>query len=250
MGEFSRDDRLEIVYEDGHPSYFKEKPQNTLAITESTASYLQVARPVSASGYLSGTSTPGSISRAGSPAPSSALSSRGTSPIRLSPSMFTRSTRSLSSAARGRSHSILSDIETEEPPVFNLSNPEIVIEDDTSGIQPLKVEDAATPEPYGRRLIPQIMDELAAVQPERIVFSLATLSGNTLEQKHISARTFTKAVDKTAWWLHSQVGKPDSIQPVGYIGPRMFTLDSRHSIFVDLNSLTLKLSQTISDTSS
>jgi hypothetical protein len=133
-------------------------------------------------------------------------------------------------------------METEELPVFNLSNPEIVIEDDTSGIQPLKVEDAPTSEPYGRRLIPHIMDELASVQPERIVFSLATFFGNTLEQKHISARTFTKAVDKTAWWLHSQVGKPDSIQPVGYIGPRMFTLDSRHSIFVDLNSLTLKLS--------
>uniref|UniRef100_A0A0B7KRU7 Carrier domain-containing protein n=1 Tax=Bionectria ochroleuca TaxID=29856 RepID=A0A0B7KRU7_BIOOC len=224
MGEFSRDDRLEIVYEDGHPSYFKEKPQNTLAITESTASYLQVARPVSASGYLSGASTPGSMSRAGSPAPSSALSSRGTSPIRLSPSMFTRSTRSSSSAARGRSCSTTSEIETKEPPVLNLNNPEIVIEDDTSGIQPLKVDDTATPEPYGRRLIPQIMDELAAVQPERIVFSLAALSGNTLEQKHVSARTFTKAVDKTAWWLHSQVGKPDSIQPVGYIGPH----DLRH----------------------
>jgi hypothetical protein len=64
------------------------------------------------------------------------------------------------------------------------------------------------------------MDSLAAAEPERIVFSLTTFSGDSLEFRHISARAFTKAVDKTAWWLHSQVGKSDSIRPVGYIGPR------------------------------
>lgn len=64
------------------------------------------------------------------------------------------------------------------------------------------------------------MDSLAAVDPSRTVYSLAKLSGNSLTYRHITARAFAKAVDKTAWWLQSQAGKPDSIQTVGYIGPR------------------------------
>ena len=73
---------------------------------------------------------------------------------------------------------------------------------------------------YGKRLIPQILDSLALTEPDRIIYSVATFSNTALEFRHISARTFAKAVDKTAWWLHSQVGKPTSIQTVGYVGPR------------------------------
>lgn len=36
-------------------------------------------------------------------------------------------------------------------------------------------------------------------------------------------RLFARAVDKTAWWLRDQVGTPDSVQPVAYIGPRTFS---------------------------
>jgi hypothetical protein len=64
------------------------------------------------------------------------------------------------------------------------------------------------------------MDSLASAEPDRTVFSVATFTGDSLEFRHISAHAFAKAVDKTAWWLHNQVGKPISIQPVGYIGPR------------------------------
>lgn len=77
---------------------------------------------------------------------------------------------------------------------------------------------------YGRRLIPQIMDSLAITDPNRIVFSLATASGNSLSFKEISAREFAKAVDKVSWWLHGQVGRSASAQPIGYIGPH----DLRH----------------------
>lgn len=64
------------------------------------------------------------------------------------------------------------------------------------------------------------MDDLATAEPERIVFSLVTVSGGVAESRAISSHDFTKAVDKTAWWLVSQAGEPDSIQPLGYIGPR------------------------------
>ena len=73
---------------------------------------------------------------------------------------------------------------------------------------------------YGKRLIPQILDSVASAEPDRILYSVVTFSDNSHEFRHISARTFAKAVDKTAWWLHNQVGKPTLIQTVGYIGPR------------------------------
>lgn len=163
MGDFKEDPRLELVYEDGRPSYFREKLRETNAscVSEISASYLHAPRRLS--GYLSGYSTPDGHS----PSPVSHAGAAGTKPT--------------SSCANG-----------------------------------------TTSTPYGRRLIPQIMDSLAAAEPDRTVFSLATFSESSLRFQHISAHAFTKAVDKTAWWLYNQVGKPTSTQPVGYIGPRKF----------------------------
>ena len=73
---------------------------------------------------------------------------------------------------------------------------------------------------YGRRLIPHILDSLASAEPDRIIYSVARFSDSSHEFRHISARTFAKAVDKTAWWLHEQVGQVTWIETVGYIGPR------------------------------
>jgi hypothetical protein len=79
---------------------------------------------------------------------------------------------------------------------------------------------------YGKRLIPQILDSLASTDPDRIIYSVAKFSDISQDFRHISARNFANAVDKTAWWLHNQVGKPTSVQTVGYIGPR--TLERQH----------------------
>lgn len=73
---------------------------------------------------------------------------------------------------------------------------------------------------YGKRLIPQILDSLASAEPDRIIYSVAKFLDDSHEFRHVSARTFARAVDKTAWWLQNQVGKPPLIQTIGYIGPR------------------------------
>lgn len=77
---------------------------------------------------------------------------------------------------------------------------------------------------YGRRLIPQIIDDLAAADPDRVVFSLATLTRvGEMELREVSACTFSRAVDKTAWWLYRSIGNENTaIEPVGYIGPREY----------------------------
>lgn len=72
------------------------------------------------------------------------------------------------------------------------------------------------------------MDSLAAAEPDRTVFSLASLVHGFIELEHISARSFAQAVDKVAWWLRAQVGIPDAIQPVAYIGPRACIPLERH----------------------
>ncbi|KAE8840893.1 hypothetical protein PTNB85_04292 [Pyrenophora teres f. teres] len=65
MGEFQRDPRLEVVYEEGRPSYFKEKLDNEgkPRISETNSDYLHT--PKRFNGRLSGYSTP-SITSAGS----------------------------------------------------------------------------------------------------------------------------------------------------------------------------------------
>ncbi|KAG7406178.1 Non-canonical non-ribosomal peptide synthetase FUB8 [Fusarium oxysporum f. sp. rapae] len=77
----------------------------------------------------------------------------------------------------------------------------------------------ATPANCGRRLIPQILDDLAAAEPDRIIYSLARSSDLSQGFRHVSARAFTKAVDKTAWLLQRELGVTSEIRAVGYIGP-------------------------------
>lgn len=74
---------------------------------------------------------------------------------------------------------------------------------------------------YGRRLIPQILDGVAKTDPNRIVYSLAIFNDGRRDFRHISAIQFARAVDKTSWWLQSEVGAGKGIQLLGYIGPRM-----------------------------
>ncbi|KAF3484455.1 uncharacterized protein GIQ15_03779 [Arthroderma uncinatum] len=207
MGEFAKDSRLELIHVDGQPSYYKEKPRDngTLAISESTASYFQEARPLSASGYLSGASTPGTASPSrfsGSPPRTTTRSSEATTP------------------------------EAQSPPTLARSGLGVVMETSSSTISSPAETNGTPSKPYGKRLIPRIMDDLAAAEPERIVFSLATLSGDALQFRKITAHAFNKAIDKTAWWLRGQIGSTDSVQPVGYIGPRtdfmVYKDDLRH----------------------
>lgn len=90
------------------------------------------------------------------------------------------------------------------------------------------------PHNYGKRLVPQILDSLALAEPDREIYTLASFTNANAQFQTVTARAFTKAVDKTAWWLHNKIRGPDSarngdggefskkILPIGYIGPRRF----------------------------
>ncbi|KAI1268145.1 hypothetical protein F5Y18DRAFT_442588 [Xylariaceae sp. FL1019] len=72
---------------------------------------------------------------------------------------------------------------------------------------------------YGTRLIPQILDDLASAEPDRTLYSVAKSSDISQGFRDVSARAFTKAVDKTAWLLRRKLGENPEIRAVGYIGP-------------------------------
>ena len=95
----------------------------------------------------------------------------------------------------------------------------------------------------GRRLIPNIVDERARVDPERPVYSIPLASvelkdtssrgnvhsvpgSNYVSQgfRNISARIFANAVDRVAWWLEAELGKGLLFPSIGYIGPRRLLL--------------------------
>jgi hypothetical protein len=87
----------------------------------------------------------------------------------------------------------------------------------------------AKPANYGNRLIPQILDDLASAEPDRIIYSVAKSSDLSQGFRRVSARAFTKAVDKTAWLLQRELGETSEIRAVGYIGPRKFVSKSEAS---------------------
>ncbi|KAJ6097001.1 hypothetical protein N7486_007747 [Penicillium sp. IBT 16267x] len=201
-GEFSQDGRLELVYVDGKPSHYREKlhHEDIPPISEENASYLQIARSININQYKNGTLKSAQLTS------SSSEVSVSSSEARIPESAFT--TPEIQSNPQF----------SPDKSAFHITLEKVL--GHTVGVE----TNSALSIPYGRRLIPQIMDGLAATEPERTVFSLATLSNGSLELKPVSALLFIRAVNKAACWLRDQIGIPNTIQPVAYIGPH----DLRH----------------------
>jgi hypothetical protein len=199
MGEFSQDDRLELVHVNGRPSHYREKQNhgNVIPINETNATYMQSASSINMNQYVQG-------------ALQSATSRKSSS-------------SELSSSSLEKSILNTPEIQSSRESTPPKSESRITPDKPNNLARTISAYTGATPSsPYGKRLLPQIMDSLAAIEPDRTVFSLAYLVHGFIELEHITARNFAQAVDKVAWWLRSQVGMPDAIQPVAYIGPRVY----------------------------
>ncbi|KAJ5645675.1 transferase family protein [Penicillium longicatenatum] len=202
MGELSQDSRLELVHVDGKPSHYREKlHHDSLPISEGNASYLKSGKSIHANQYKNGASRGAQITS------SSSEVSLSSSEDRIPESFLT--TPEIQS-----SHLL--------PPENSGMN--IILDKGIDFMAPREQLNDTLSIPYGRRLIPQIMDSLAANEPEKTVFSLTALLNGSLKFQDVSARLFARAVNKTACWLRDQVGIPNGIQPVAYIGPH----DLRH----------------------
>ena len=72
---------------------------------------------------------------------------------------------------------------------------------------------------YGRRLLPNIVDDLASTHPDLIVYSIPLTKNPADGFKDISSKTFANAVNRAAFWLVGALGKSESFETLGYQGP-------------------------------
>ena len=87
-------------------------------------------------------------------------------------------------------------------------------------------EISSLPTNYGHRLIPQLIDERAKVNPQGSVWSVPKSSNLADGFRDISYGQVARAINKAAWWIDEHIGKSTTFEKLAYIG----TSDLRYSI--------------------
>ncbi|KAF2740127.1 acetyl-CoA synthetase-like protein [Polyplosphaeria fusca] len=80
------------------------------------------------------------------------------------------------------------------------------------------VMDSSGDVPYGKRLLPVIIDEIAKTDPDRVCFSFPRTSDLADGFQDVNFRTFANAVNKTAHFVHQEVGRSSMFETVLYMG--------------------------------
>lgn len=71
---------------------------------------------------------------------------------------------------------------------------------------------------YGKRLIPQIVDELANTDPTRIYASFPRSTNVSDGFRDVTFRELAQAADAASWWLERKIGRSDSSETLAYMG--------------------------------
>jgi acyl-CoA synthetase (AMP-forming)/AMP-acid ligase II len=82
--------------------------------------------------------------------------------------------------------------------------------------------------PYGRRLVPVLIDEIAQQTPKRVFCSIPKSSNLRDGFLDITFQDFARATNRTAGWLEENFGRSYSFETLAYIGPS----DLRYLIMV------------------
>ena len=72
---------------------------------------------------------------------------------------------------------------------------------------------------YGRRLIPTLVDEIAASNPDHIYASIPRNQDFSGGFDDFTYRTLARAIDRAAFWIESKVGKGVDFETIAYLGP-------------------------------
>ena len=72
---------------------------------------------------------------------------------------------------------------------------------------------------YGRRLIPQLIDQRAEESPELPLWSVP-ISSNLMDGfRDISYGQVARAINRAAWWIDGNIGKSTTFETLAYMGP-------------------------------
>lgn len=77
------------------------------------------------------------------------------------------------------------------------------------------------PSNAGQRLIPAVIDELASIEPDRVIYEYAIGATVSDGMEKVTMKAYSNAINRTAWWLENHLGKSKTFEPLGYIGPGM-----------------------------
>ncbi|KAF2182104.1 acetyl-CoA synthetase-like protein [Zopfia rhizophila CBS 207.26] len=72
--------------------------------------------------------------------------------------------------------------------------------------------------PYGRRLVPVVIDKIARDDPERVCFSFPRSTNLSDGFRDINFRTFANGINKTAHFIHREIGRSSMFETVMYMG--------------------------------
>ena len=72
---------------------------------------------------------------------------------------------------------------------------------------------------YGRRLIPTLVDEMAASNPDHIYASIPRSQDFIGGFDDVTYRILARAIDRAAFWIETKVGKSVGFETIAYIGP-------------------------------
>ena len=72
--------------------------------------------------------------------------------------------------------------------------------------------------PYGSRLLPQVVDELASSDPQRIYATLPLSSDLSKGFRDVTMRQVSQAVNRLAYWLEDTIGRSTVFETLSYMG--------------------------------
>ena len=72
---------------------------------------------------------------------------------------------------------------------------------------------------YGKRLLPSLIDEIAAGEPDKPWVSLPKTQSLEDGFRDLSYQCLANAINRLAWWLETTMGKSQDHETLAYLGP-------------------------------
>lgn len=71
---------------------------------------------------------------------------------------------------------------------------------------------------YGRRLVPQVLDELARTDPHRVYAAIPKTADVKDGYQDVTVADLARAVDFIAKWIHDKFGTSSNFETITYVG--------------------------------
>ena len=74
-------------------------------------------------------------------------------------------------------------------------------------------------QPYGARLLPQVVDELSRSDPTRVYATFPLSSDLSHGFRDVTMLEVAQSINKLAWWIEMNLGRSTVFETIAYIGP-------------------------------